>query len=257
MNGDSKGHMPKGAWKFDASVAECFDDMLKLSIPLYQQTLDLIADFILNRWRAEPTTALRVLSLGAGTGVGLEYLIDRLHAVVNVSQVDCVEASADMAAVLKRRLNENHRTAKSVVISISTHDLNDGFPVEYFKREYDVVMYQYTSQFVAPENRSRVFAQLPLSKSGLLFVSEKTRGESAEKEITLQMHYHAWKRRSGYTQEAIDEKAKALRNVLMPMTSSEIELMLRAEGLESMPVARYLQFETRACWRGSLINFRS
>jgi len=249
MGASSLSHKPEGGWAFDESVAEVFDDMLVNSIPLYQPTLDLIADFVIAEWKEKPV-ALSLLSLGVGSGVGLEYLLDRLSPHLRFAQIDGFEYSPDMIAVAAKRFSKREEP-----IELIHHDLNEGLPdlLDRAHKGYEIVLYQYTSQFVAPESRSRVLSDIRLNEMfGMMFMSEKTRGESSAEEEILQRRYHQWKRRNGYSREAVATKAKSLRNVLMPMTSSEIERMLILEGFQSVPVARYLQFETRLCWRGSL-----
>ena len=83
MNQTSVGHFPnEHKWKFDESVAECFDDMLVRSIPLYEMTLDLIAQIVSKHIQPGDT----IVDLGVSSGNALSRISKRL-AERNVSNV--------------------------------------------------------------------------------------------------------------------------------------------------------------------------
>lgn len=236
----SLSHVPDGAWKFDASVAACFDDMLHRSIPLYEETIDLVCRLALHTLAPGDT----ILELGISTGNVLQHLraIAPDHRIRYIG-IDNSQAMLDKA---RQKVGDG--------AELINHDLREGLPYRAIAAKPRVVFCLWTSTFVPIEYRSALFKSIRealthegRSRSGCLFVADKLRGQTAEHNESMTRAYHDWKQRQGYTPESIRQKARAIEGVLVPNDAPGQKAMIQTEGFAVEEVIRYLGFAAWHC----------
>ena len=217
---DAHGERP---FRFNAQVADAFDDMAARSIPGYHASLEtavwLATEHVAPRF---PTGTL--YDLGASTGA-LEHALLPHKACENWRFV-AIDKSPEMAERAQARLAEHRRADR---VQWRVEDVQDSV-IE----DAAMVVSHYCLQFVAPENRHDIVARIyaGLRPGGYLLLSEKTCDETHESPY-FRSRYEAFKRANGYTQEEIDNKKKALRGVLMPWRAEENEQAMIDAGFET------------------------
>lgn len=232
----SLGHFPeKAKWEFDASVAKCFDDMLKRSIPEYEAMRAL-------------TTALakryvkgfhRVIDLGASRGEAIAALVADPELVRRGLVFQAVETSPAMLAELRARWPEKKEPTRQELtaeneVRVYDMDLRRDFPHSTSKAT--VVLSVLTLQFVPVEHRLRILRDCceALRPGGAMILVEKVLGASSEIDEVMVDEYYAGKRAAGYSQEEIDAKRESLEGVLVPLTAKWNEDLLRAAGFSQV-----------------------
>jgi tRNA (cmo5U34)-methyltransferase len=215
---DSRGHMPDGKWEFDGIVTECFDDMLRRSIPQYEAMRAAV--FALACRYQKPKTA--IVDLGASRGDSIAPLIDRFGAY---NQWVVVEVSTPMLEVLRKRFSG---WVDSGCMQVSDLDLRVGFPPV----QASVILSVLTLQFTPIEYRQKIVKRAfdALVPGGAIVLVEKVLGATAELDEALVDEYYAFKRDSGYTEDEIQRKRMALEGVLVPLTAEWNETLLRRCG---------------------------
>lgn len=236
----SQGHLPDTTtrWAFDESVTECFDDMLSRSIPLYTQTLDLIAELAMPHIRSGDT----ILDLGVSCGQAIQRIINNLEKknIKNVRIVG-IDNSDSMLVEAKDRLPASCELIK--------HDLRTGLPYRAVACEPSVILCLWTAQFIPLEYRSSLFneARECVTKRGCMFIAEKLNGQTWLHQKAMIRCYHDWKEKQGFTKDEIDAKATSLEGVLVSHTAPNIKAALLNEGWTPEEVIRYLGFAAWYC----------
>lgn len=199
-------------WTFDETVAGCFDDMLARSIPAYADMRKLTTRLAIRAARPDST----VLDLGCSLGAGLEPLT---HALMD-SRFVGLEVAPEMAKRARAKFAADPR------VSIRSHDLRDGLPLK--AKSCSVVLSILTLQFVPVEHRPALLRETArvLRPGGVLILVEKCLLSSPNLGPELVGAYHGMKIAAGYTPEQVDEKARALENVLVPLPAETNERLL-------------------------------
>jgi tRNA (cmo5U34)-methyltransferase len=231
----SIGHRPSGSWRFDHSVAAVFDDMLPRSIPGYDDMrrtmVEVVGEAV--RDRADAT----VLNVGAslcGTARALARPFPGLRVVGIDNSPDMVDAAIGYAPM---------------GCSVQLRDVvEEGLP----DGPFDAVVWCFVLQFVPVEHRARLLVETRrrLKPGGVVFVTEKVQGETAEAQERLTAWYHARKREAGYSQEDIDAKARALRYAMATLSEADNVAMFHRCGFTVQPVWRALCFAGWALYHG-------
>ena len=207
---------PEGPWEFDQSVTEVFDDMLTRSIPniedMRRGVTALATDFL-------PEGGV-VLDIGCSRGSALAHVIESRPDVRAIG----VEMSKPMIAAAREQFADNDN------VTIIEHDLRNGLPDVYA----DVTLSILTLQFTPIEYRQRIMAAIKERTSKALIIVEKVLGETAEIDKAMVKAYYDMKRLHGYSDEAIERKRLSLEGVLVPVTASWNEDLLRSAGWQSV-----------------------
>ncbi|MEP1217220.1 MAG: carboxy-S-adenosyl-L-methionine synthase CmoA [Marinobacter sp.] len=193
-------------FRFDASVARVFPDMIRRSVPGYTTIIPMIE--VITEQYARPGSHCYDLgcSLGASTLAMRHGIGDR----------DCTLTGVDNSAAMIERCEH--------YIALDDHPLPVNLRCEdildTFLGDASVTTLNFTLQFVAPERREELMTRIADATlpGGALILSEKIRFESeAEQAIQTQLH-HEFKRANGYSDLEISQKRSALEQVLIPET---------------------------------------
>jgi len=206
-------------FEFDEAVASVFDDMLSRSVPFYDEVRKLVISLILS----EQKEGRKVLDLGSSTA---KFLLD-LHAKMDVKMhlkgLDNSQAMLDRA--------EQKCQAFGADIELELADMLD------YKYEHeDVIVANYTLQFIRPMQRASLLQKLydGLNEEGVFIFSEKVVFEDKKLDKELIDIYYAYKKEQGYSDYEIAQKREALENVLIPFTIEENRQMCRDAGFKSV-----------------------
>lgn len=196
-------------FEFNADVAEVFDDMAQRSIPFYlpvqKQMLALIESLNPN--------FKKLVDLGCSTGSFIFALAeqmnspDKFYVGLDLSQ-NMIEQSQKKLTQLNLAGQFDWQCAS--MLDCDFHDM-------------DVVILNYTLQFIDPEERLQLLTkmQTQLKKGCLVFVSEKLKMQQPEFQKSFTEVYEQFKRGNKYSNLEIAQKRKALENVLVPFTEQE------------------------------------
>lgn len=214
--------LPTGKWEFDAEVTNAFDDMLRRSIPDYEQMRRLCFEVGSKFVQAKT----EILDLGCSRGEALLAFVDRFGATVRYLGID---VSVPMLAVARERfkgLIDCH------VADVKEFDLRRGYPAA----RPSLTMCVLTLQFTPIEHRQRILhdAFKATVSGGALILVEKVLGATAEIDQLLVEKYLAGKAAAGYTQEQIDRKKLSLEGVLVPVTAAWNEELLKMSGFRQV-----------------------
>ncbi len=205
-------------FKFGATVANAFDDMVERSVPFYNEIQRMIIELAAEH--ALPNT--NVIDLGCSTGttmIGLNPFVSD-----NIKFVG-IDDSAEMLKKCKLKLQEaNFNREYELVLG----DLHQEIKIE----NASVVILCLTLQFVRPIYREKLLKRIfdGLVPGGVLIISEKVLAEDSLFNRNFIKYYYDYKRRNQYSEMEISQKREALENVLIPYKLSENITMLREAG---------------------------
>lgn len=206
-------------FEFDEAVASVFDDMLSRSVPFYDEVRHLIISLIV----AEEAEGKKVLDLGSSTAKFLLDLSSKMKTDMQLKGIDNSEAMLDRARQKCQAFGAN--------IKLEDEDM-----LEYAYAQEDVVVANYTLQFIRPIERLGLIKKIyeGLNEDGQFIFSEKV--VFKDKKLDKQMIdiYYAYKKEQGYSEYEIAQKREALENVLIPFTIEENIKMCKDAGFGSV-----------------------
>ena len=206
-------------FEFDEAVASVFDDMLSRSVPFYDEVRRLIISLIL----AEETEGKKVLDLGSSTAKFLLELSNKMHTSMRLKGIDNSKAMLDRA--------RQKCQAFGAEIELEFADM-----LSYDYRQEDIVVANYTLQFIRPMQRMLLIQKIynGLSEEGLFIFSEKVVFEDKKLDKQIIDIYYAYKKVQGYSEYEIAQKREALENILIPFTIEENMQMCRDAGFRQI-----------------------
>ncbi len=219
----SVGYVPAhDRWEFDGSVAECFEDMLRRSIPQY----DVMRTTCFNLACGFVREGTDVVDLGCSRGGAMAPLVDKFGARCRFVGV---EISEPMLAVVRGRFDGLIRAG---VVEIRETDLRKEYPPV----RASVTMAVLVTMFLPINYRMELLRRVweHTAPGGALIYVEKLLGSTAQMDRLLVERYHETKVRNGYTSDEIDRKRCALEGVLVPVTARWNEECLRAAGFDQV-----------------------
>ena len=211
-------------FRFDASVARVFPDMIRRSVPGYTTIIPMIE--VITEQYVQPGSNCYDLgcSLGAST----------LAMRHGIAHEDCALIGVDNSAAMIERCEH--------YIALDDHPLPVTLRCEDIRMtELDnasVTTLNFTLQFVAPEQRNALLARIAAATrpGGVLILSEKLRFEdNGEEAIQTRLH-HEFKRANGYSDLEISQKRSAIEQVLIPETLASHQARLREAGFDQVLV---------------------
>ncbi len=202
-------------FEFDEAVASVFDDMLSRSVPFYDEVRKLVISLIL----AEQKEGMKVLDLGSSTA---KFLLD-LHAKKSVDMK--LKGLDNSQAMLDRA--EQKCQAFGANIELELADM-----LEYDYKEEDIIVANYTLQFIRPMQRLELMRKIyeGLKEDGMFIFSEKVVFEDKVLDKEMIDIYYDYKKEQGYSAYEIAQKREALENVLIPFTIKENMQMCKDAG---------------------------
>lgn len=214
--------VPDGAWSFDASVTDVFDDMLQRSIPQYEVMRRAVFDIA--RHYIQPATT--IIDLGCSRGEALSALID-LYGAHN--RFVGIGVSEPMLQAARERFKGLIEVG---VVDIRRCDLRTEYPPEKVSATLCIL----TLQFTPIEYRQKILRSIwkHTAPGGALILVEKILGATADLDSLLVDLYYGLKSSNGYTQEQIERKRLSLEGVLVPVTAQWNEELLRQAGFSQI-----------------------
>jgi tRNA (cmo5U34)-methyltransferase len=219
------GYAP-ATWAFDDEVTRVFDDMLRRSIPQY----DVMREAVLEIGKRFAVQSTAIVDLGAARGEALAPFVSYFGAY---NRYVALEVSDPMLAALRERfassLVEKDWPKSSQLVDVRKHDLRLGLPkLPPASLVLSVLTLQFTPIEFRPLLVTSVYKSL-LSGGGFVLV-EKVLGSSGPTQTLLVDLYHRHKEAAGYTKDEIERKRLALEGVLVPLSASQNEALLRDAG---------------------------
>jgi tRNA (cmo5U34)-methyltransferase len=217
-----------GPFRFDASVARVFPDMVSRSVPCYRQLVELTG--LVGARFLQPGT--RCYDLGCSLGAVTFSLLER------APEADCrvvaVDSSAAMVAALAARLRE--RPDARARVSPVCADL-----ASVRIENASLAVLNLTLQFLPPGRRSEVLRSIRsgLVPGGALILTEKVCPDDPQEARLLTALHEDFKRANGYSELEISQKRAALERVLIPDTPEMLADRLKQAGFEHR--ARWFQ----------------
>jgi len=202
-------------FEFDEAVASVFDDMLSRSVPFYDEVRKLIISLIL----VDQKEGLKVLDLGVSTAKFLLELHSKKEVNMILKGIDNSQAMLDRA--------EQKCQAFGADIKLELADM-----LEYAYAKEDVIVANYTLQFIRPIQRLELMKKLfeGLNDEGIFIFSEKVVFEDKILDKKMIDIYYDYKKEQGYSEYEIAQKREALENVLIPFTIKENIQMCKDAG---------------------------
>ncbi len=219
MNKDAIYAIPQGLvsdFTFDERVAAVFPDMIKRSVPGYQQMVAYTGLWAARY--AQPNSALYDL----GCSLGATMVAMRAQLTTDGCKIVGVDNSAEMLKTCRTILDADPSPIPTELIEANIQDVTI--------KNASVVVLNFTLQFIDPSERDRVIQTIydGLLPGGLLIVSEKVVVENtAWNQLLIDVH-HDFKRANGYSDLEIAQKRQAIMDVLIPETvESHLERMTK------------------------------
>lgn len=211
-------------FKFDAQVADVFNDMVGRSVPFYLEMQRMMSEIIPDYVR--PNTS--IYDLGCSTGTTLLSLDQRLDQSVRFVGVD---SSAEMIENSHINFRNNGLTRPYDLIAA---DLYKPFEI----KNASVVILCLTLQFIRPLHRQKMLESIyqQMNDGACLILIEKILAEDANMNRQFINYYYDLKRRNNYDEMEISQKREALENVLIPYKLSENLQMLAEAGFSKTEV---------------------
>jgi tRNA (cmo5U34)-methyltransferase len=228
-------------FRFDAKVAEVFDDMLERSVPCYRQVIEMTSA-LLGRFLVPGDL---VYDLGCSTGTTLVELARNLDQPgLRFIGVDNSPAMLEKAA---------HKAARFGLGARLEFHQADITSLEL--EQCGAIVLNYTLQFIEPDQRREFLIRLrsALRPGGVLILSEKTVSVEPTLHQTWLDIYLDFKRRNGYSETEIARKRQALEKVLLPCSLEENLEMLRGAGFTQVDsFSRWFNFVSILAVNGGL-----
>lgn len=205
-------------FKFGATVANVFDDMVNRSVPYYDEMQRMIGELAGDH--AQPGTD--VYDLGCSTGTTLIQMNPHVAEGVRFVGIDDSPQMLDKCAVKLREAGFIRP------YDLRVADISQGVEIS----NASVVVLCLTLQFIRPIYREKVLKSIidGLVPGGVLLLVEKILAEDSRFNRDFIKYYYDMKRRHHYSEMEISQKREALENVLIPYKLSENILMLREAG---------------------------
>ena len=207
-------------FQFDKTVVDVFSDMIKRSVPGYENIVEMIG--VLTQAHAQENSHCYDLgcSLGAST----------LSIIHNLGNTNCRVIGVDNShAMVEKCANNLNKINTPVDYQIICDDVLN---IEF--EPSSIFVLNFTLQFIPLEQRDALLKKIvnALLPGGILILSEKIQFPDEFKNHLFTDIHHAFKKSQGYSDLEIAQKRNALENVLIPETTDAHLNRLRRAGFE-------------------------
>lgn len=191
---------------FDQAVVNVFPDMIRRSVPGYENIITMIGLF------TEQYTQQNSQCYDLGCSLGAATLAMRHHINKEGVSIIAVDNSASMIEQCQQNINKDKSAidVELVCDDIQNIDIKNA----------SMVVLNFTLQFLSPETRAELLTNIykGMNKGGALVLSEKiTFDDSILRDSNIKLH-EAFKMANGYSELEISQKRSALENTLIPET---------------------------------------
>ncbi len=217
-------------FEFDEDVAAVFDDMLKRSVPFYSEAMALSQNIALKHLNEGSV----LYDLGCSTATLLLNIERSLTKNATLIGIDNSKAMLEHAG-------------KKLAIYHSSISLEEGDILKYPYQLADVMISNYTLQFIRPLRREKLVRRIAdsLNDNGVFIFSEKIVCDNKKLNKELIDIYYDFKKEQGYSAYEIMQKREALENVLIPYTAKEnIEMTCNNGFVSCEMIFRWANFAT-------------
>jgi tRNA (cmo5U34)-methyltransferase len=203
-----------GSWTFGNGLATVFDDHVQRSIPgyleLHRKCIELVQLLV------QPGDV--IYDLGSSTG----SLTEQLHHAAPGARVIGIDSEPEMVNEARRRAPH----IEFICESVTSPRLEQAA----------VTLALYVLQFTPVKTRLETLRQIrrSLTPSGVFIWAEKVRYEDQGEQSLVDAAYRQFKRDQGFTEAEIEEKARSLVGVLVPLTERENVELLEKAGFRSI-----------------------
>ena len=191
---------------FDEAVANVFPDMIRRSVPGYENIITMTGLFAEQFVQDDSNCYDLGCSLGAAT------LALRHHINKNNVSIIAVDNSESMIEHCQTNITNDKSDTRVELICDDIQNIAI--------QNASIVILNFTLQFLAPEVRADLLTRIynGMNKGAALVLSEKvTFTDRNVRDINIQLH-EAFKRANGYSDLEISQKRSALENTLIPDT---------------------------------------
>lgn len=193
---------------FDQSVAHVFPDMIRRSVPGYDNLIPLLG-VIAEKFVTENSN---IYDLGCSLGASSLSIRRRINvAGCKIIAIDNAEAMVEQCK--KNMANDSNNIPVDVICAdILDIDINNA----------SLAVLNFTLQFIQPDKRLILLSKIAdgMNNGGSLILSEKIISDDADEQALIEELQLNFKRANGYSDLEISQKRSALDNVLVPDTLS-------------------------------------
>ena len=204
-----KAKLFKNKFEFNKDTANIFDNMLKRSVPFYEELQRMIVEITETNLKNKTN----VYDIGCSTGITLLNLFKNMRVKnkhINLIGIDYSDAMLEKAR--KKLYKYNMLKGCELIKS----DINENIEI----KNASVVILSLTLQFVKPARRKFILSKIfnGLRKNGCLILVEKLSIQDPKINKDFIEYYDRYKMRKSYSASEIDSKKRALVKVLIPHT---------------------------------------
>ncbi len=215
---------PYQPFQFDQPVVDVFPDMIGRSVPGYWLNSSFLG-LLTKRFAQESSNVYDLgCSLGATTYSILQQKIEKKIQLI------AIDSSKQMVDRLLESLAEQGLQEEVCVhhADIKEHPLENA----------SVVVLNYVLQFIPPSDRDQLLTKIyrALRPGGVLLLSEKVRFDDPAQEARIRAWHHDFKAAAGYTSLEIEQKARAIRQVMQTDSLPQLQDRLRCAGFSHQSV---------------------
>ena len=225
MKRDSLYNQPRKQvvdFAFDNAVADVFPDMIRRSVPGYENIISMLGT--LGDQYAQGNST--IYDLGCSLGASTLSLYQQVQAS-NI-QFIAIDNAPAMVEQCRQNLQKHMPNSQHQVLCQSIEDTEI--------QNASVVVINFTLQFLPVEARQKLLEKIyhGLLPGGCLILSEKTQYDNQQRQKLLTGWHHAFKRANHYSDMEISQKRTAIENVLISETSDVHLERLKNSGFEQV-----------------------
>ena len=212
------------AFEFDEQVARVFDDMIRRSIPYYEEIIERQVELIEHYYRSDT----RIYDLGCSNGNLGMALCQKMHDTE--FEMIAIDNAVPMLDAYRARLTDTPTRHR---IRLRHQDVRQT-PIE----NASVAVLNFTLQFLTLNERTAMIRRIykGLCPGAVLLCCEKVTHDDPAMAALQQDVYFDFKRRQGYSDLEISQKREALEKVLIPETMQQHMARLQQVGFYSFDV---------------------